>query len=72
MAGWNFADIWEKVADRIPDAPAVRQADRLVTWASFDKRADGIIDSPVVAVKRRGRKEPDWSIPLSGGEITRW
>ena len=38
----------------------------------LDKRADGIIDSPVVAVKRRGRMEPDWSIPLSGGEITRW
>ena len=40
--------------------------------ARADKRADGIIDSPVVAVKRRGRMEPDWSIPLSGGEITRW
>ena len=40
--------------------------------ARADKQADGIIDAPVVAVKRRGRMEPDWSIPLSGGEITRW
>jgi acyl-CoA synthetase (AMP-forming)/AMP-acid ligase II len=40
--GWNFADLWETVAHQIPDAPAQRQGDRTVTWAEFDRRADGI------------------------------
>ena len=40
-AGWNFADAWERVADRIPDALAQRQGEREYTWAEFDRRADG-------------------------------
>jgi hypothetical protein len=51
---------------------AVRVPRDVLERVRADKEADGIIDSPVVAVKRRGRVEPDWSIPLSGGEITRW
>lgn len=42
MTGWNFADIWEIVAGRIPDAPAQIQGDRRFTWAQFDRRADGV------------------------------
>jgi fatty-acyl-CoA synthase len=42
MPGWNYADIWERVADRIPDAPALVQGDRRVTWREFDRRADGL------------------------------
>ena len=40
--GWNFADAWERVAERVPDALAQRQGDREYTWADFDRRADGI------------------------------
>jgi acyl-CoA synthetase (AMP-forming)/AMP-acid ligase II len=40
--GWNFADVFERVADRIPDAPAQRQGERTFTWAEFDRRADGV------------------------------
>ncbi len=40
--GWNFADAWERVAERVPDALAQRQGDREYTWAEFDRRADGI------------------------------
>ncbi len=40
--GWNFADVWERVAERVPDALAQRQGDREYTWAEFDRRADGI------------------------------
>ena len=32
MGGWNFADVWETVADTIPDAPAQRQGERVITW----------------------------------------
>jgi fatty-acyl-CoA synthase len=42
MGGWTFADIWERVAERLPDADALIQGDRRVTWAEFDRRADGI------------------------------
>jgi fatty-acyl-CoA synthase len=42
MAGWNFADIWERVAERIPDAQALVHGDVRRTWAEFDRRADGI------------------------------
>jgi 3-oxocholest-4-en-26-oate---CoA ligase len=40
--GWSFADVWETVADAVPDAAAQIQGDRRVSWAEFDRRADGI------------------------------
>ncbi|MCB0966475.1 MAG: acyl-CoA synthetase [Ilumatobacter sp.] len=42
MGNRNFADIWEVVADELPDAPAAIHGDRRITWAEFDRRADGI------------------------------
>jgi fatty-acyl-CoA synthase len=42
MAGWNFAELWERIADRFPDAQAQVQGDRRSTWAEFDRRADGL------------------------------
>jgi acyl-CoA synthetase (AMP-forming)/AMP-acid ligase II len=41
-AGWNFADVWERNADRFPSAVAQVQGDRSSTWAEFDRCADGI------------------------------
>jgi fatty-acyl-CoA synthase len=40
--GWNFADVWELIADTIPDAPALTHAGTRRTWAEFDRRADGV------------------------------
>ncbi|MGI8754434.1 MAG: acyl-CoA synthetase [Acidimicrobiales bacterium] len=42
MAGWNYAEIWEVIADQIPDAPAQAQGDRSFTWRQFDDRANGV------------------------------
>ncbi len=42
MPGWNYAEIWERVAARIPDAPAQRQGDVTYTWRQFDERANGV------------------------------
>ncbi|MEO9224556.1 MAG: AMP-binding protein [Acidimicrobiales bacterium] len=42
MTGWNYADIWEQVAEQIPDAPAQAHADRRTTWREFNDRANGI------------------------------
>ena len=45
MSGWNFAEVWETVAELIPDAPAQVQGDRRYTWREFDERANGIADT---------------------------
>ena len=42
MGNWNFADLWEAVADELPDAPASIHAGARRTWREFDRRADGI------------------------------
>ena len=56
MPGWNFADVWEVVAEQIPDAPAQVQGDRRVTWREFDRRADGVAQH---AARRRASSEQD-------------
>jgi fatty-acyl-CoA synthase len=40
MSTWNFADVWEAVAELHPDAPALTQGSRHVSWRQFDGGAD--------------------------------
>ncbi|HEV3225723.1 MAG TPA: acyl-CoA synthetase [Acidimicrobiales bacterium] len=40
--GWNFADVYEVVAEQLPDAPCQVQGDRRVSWREVDRRADGV------------------------------
>ena len=42
MPGWNFADVWETVAQQVPDAPAQVHGDRRISWGDFDRRANGV------------------------------
>ena len=42
MSAWTFADVWEAIAARQPDQPALIQGDRVVTWGQFDARADAL------------------------------
>jgi fatty-acyl-CoA synthase len=42
MPGWNFADVWEIVAQQVPDAPAQVQGDRRISWSETDRRANGV------------------------------
>ena len=42
MPGWNFAEMWEVCATQLPDALAQRQGDSEITWAQFDRRANGV------------------------------
>jgi acyl-CoA synthetase (AMP-forming)/AMP-acid ligase II len=55
MSGWNFADVWETVAEQIPDAPCQAQGDRRLTWAETDRRANGI----AATLLDRGATEQD-------------
>ena len=41
-ADHNLADIFESVADALPERTALIQGDRVVTWAEFDARSDAL------------------------------
>jgi fatty-acyl-CoA synthase len=42
VSQWIYADVWETVADCLPDAPALTHGERTLTWAEFDRRADNL------------------------------
>ena len=42
MSGWNFADVWEAVAETLPDADRADPRRPPLHVAEFDERADGI------------------------------
>lgn len=42
IVDWNIADVWEVVARRVPDAPALLHGDRVIDWRTFDAHADGV------------------------------
>jgi acyl-CoA synthetase (AMP-forming)/AMP-acid ligase II len=42
VSKWNFADVWETVAEELPDAPALVHGSHSRTWREFDQRADNI------------------------------
>ena len=39
---WNFADVWETVAETVPGAIAQVHGDRRCDWRTFARRADGV------------------------------
>ncbi len=42
MTDWNLADVWETVAEQLPDAPALAHGGRRIRYAELDRRADGV------------------------------
>ena len=42
MSGWNYADVYEAIAAKVPQRPCQVQGDRTITWAEFDARADAL------------------------------
>jgi len=42
MSGWNFADVYEAVAAKVPDRVCQVQGDREITWRFFDARANAL------------------------------
>ncbi len=39
---WNYANVWESIAEAIPERPAQIQGDRVISWVDFDRRADAL------------------------------
>jgi acyl-CoA synthetase (AMP-forming)/AMP-acid ligase II len=42
---WNYADVWEALASRFGDSPALLHGPVIRTWGDFDSRADGLAAS---------------------------
>jgi len=42
MVAWNYADLWESIAEAIPERPAQVHGARTVSWRQFDQRADAL------------------------------
>ncbi len=49
MTDWNFADVYETVATRLPAAPCQIQGERTLSWAEVDRRANGLARDLVTA-----------------------
>jgi len=41
-SSWHFADVWEVVAETLPEAPATVHGEWHQTWAELDARADAL------------------------------
>lgn len=42
MSQWNYADVWEVIARRLPDAPALQHGALVRSWREFNARANGV------------------------------
>ena len=42
MTDWNYADVWETVAEELPDGAGRRPGGAVESWAELDRRADGV------------------------------
>ncbi len=40
--GWTFADVWEAVAECVPDEAALIHGDARTNWADFERRANAV------------------------------
>lgn len=41
MSQWNFSTVWRTVGVTIPEASAIEQGDRTVTWGEFHRASEG-------------------------------
>jgi 3-oxocholest-4-en-26-oate---CoA ligase len=49
VSRWNFADVWEAVAETYPDAPALVQGSTRRNWRELDQRADALATALIQA-----------------------
>jgi acyl-CoA synthetase (AMP-forming)/AMP-acid ligase II len=49
MNKWNFADVWETVAEAVPDRIAQIHGDRRISWRETSCRADGVASALIGA-----------------------
>jgi fatty-acyl-CoA synthase len=49
VTDWNFAEAFEAIAAKVPDAPCQVQGERTVPWSEFDRRANGVASDLLAA-----------------------
>jgi len=52
--GWQYADVWDAIAEVRGDAPALVHGERRITWRDLSRRADALARSLVAAGAGRG------------------
>jgi acyl-CoA synthetase (AMP-forming)/AMP-acid ligase II len=53
---WNFADVWETIAEHLPEAPALVHGDRRISWGEMNRRASSLAKTLVGAGGRHQDK----------------
>ncbi len=53
---WNFADVWEHLADRFADEPALLHGAVVRSWRDFSERSDGVAATLLASGLRRQDK----------------
>jgi len=53
---WHFANVWEAVADLVPEAPALACGEARRTWREYDDRASRIASALKAAGIKKGAK----------------
>lgn len=53
---WTFADVWEAIADVVPERIAQIHGARRTTWRTFDRRADGVASALIGCGLKRQEK----------------
>ena len=56
VSNWNFADVWDVVADTFPDRLAVMQGPRRMSWSELDLRAANAASSLRTSGLKSGAK----------------
>jgi 3-oxocholest-4-en-26-oate---CoA ligase len=56
VTAWNIADVYEAIAEAVPDRPCQVQGERVVSWADFDRRANALAADLVAAGLSRQAK----------------
>lgn len=56
MSAWNFADVYEAIAARVPEHPCQTQGDRVISWGEFDARTNALAHDLVAAGLARQSK----------------
>jgi acyl-CoA synthetase (AMP-forming)/AMP-acid ligase II len=55
MTSWNLADVWQKVADALPEANSLISSNQILTWKEVNERSSRL--AQYLSIKARERQE---------------
>ena len=66
---WNYANLWESVADTTPDRPALIHGERRLSWRDFDRRANALAKAMVTGEVKLAEEEKGTLIDRAWGAV---